>query len=401
MKNKEIAFGFIQDGKIFLKSWGSYPDREIGTIKDDDESSSVDYFKSKFEELALKIEQLTKTIEDSENKGSYLMKLKHLKASLPNHDGLGDYAQLHEILEKRENELSSIIEKNRHKNTELKKEMITEIKEIIQIVNWRESTEKIHDIKSRWICTGNAVEELQEELEEEFWQIISDFFERKKAFYADKEKLIQNRKDAYQQLVDQAKKLKTLDSKERFFQLKKLKEEWKEIGNIPREEYEGLWKEFAELTRRKPSFSTLKVDLVLNDLEEMFSGKRNYHFKELENIKKNLSRFRPQNQDEYLKRKKSFQLIQLISEKDFVERLASKRFPDLNTLEADKKKGIKVGILNELISRDQSDLAKYEENSANFNSGTEAMKQLVDKKIQQQRNKIQTKELLLKYFQGR
>jgi hypothetical protein len=36
---KEIPFGKILENKIILNGWGAYPDREIGVVREDEETS--------------------------------------------------------------------------------------------------------------------------------------------------------------------------------------------------------------------------------------------------------------------------------------------------------------------------------------------------------------------------
>ncbi len=402
MSKKEIPFGFIEGNDIYLKGWGSHPDRKIGEIKDDDEQASLAYFHEKFNELSQKVEALERDISEAENKGSFLMKLKHLKGSLKNHDGLGDYLPIDEKLSQIEEDLEGLIQQNRLRNTELKQAMIEEAKEIEKIINWQESTEKIHEIKTRWIKTGNATEALNESLDEEFWDIVSRFFERKKSFYEDKKRLMQKRKESYESLVDEARKVNDLYGKQRFELINQLKERWNETGNIPKEEYVGLKRAFDSLIRKK-NFSppqTFDIAQSLANLKKYYNKEATYHFRELESIRKNLIRFKPHQPELKQLRKEAFWFIQLISERDFIEKLAINRFPELKRLEEEKRQSIRVGILKELINRDRDDLAKFEENQANFSHGNEEMKQLVEKKMSQQRNKIQVKEALLKHLTG-
>ena len=127
MSEKEIPFGNIKDDKIFLNAWGEHPERQIGEVREDEESS-IAYFVEKYEELVKKINDLEKEIEESVNKGSFLMKLKHLKSQLSEHDGLGDYIVLEERLTKQEALLEDIIQKNRERNSEIKKSLLEEIR---------------------------------------------------------------------------------------------------------------------------------------------------------------------------------------------------------------------------------------------------------------------------------
>ncbi|MBV6640125.1 MAG: DUF349 domain-containing protein [Cyclobacteriaceae bacterium] len=402
MSKKEIPFGFIEGDDIYLNPWGSHPKRKIGEIKEGNEQSSLAYFEEKFKDLSAKVDSLEKDINEAENKGSFLMKLKHLKDSLPAHDGLGDYLPIEEKLVQLEDDLKSLIAQNRVRNKEIKEAMILEAREIEKIINWQESTEKIHDIKTRWIKTGNAPDDVNESLDEDFWDIISRFFERKKSFYEDKKRLMQKRKESYVSLVEEARKIKELHGKERFEKINELKEKWNETGNIPKEEYVELKKEFDMYMKKKSFSPPPQIDLIklLENLKKFYNREASYHPRDLDFQRKNLIRFKTQHPELKRLRKEAFWFFQLISERDFIEKLAGNRFPDFRQLDEDKKQSIKVGILKELLSRDKEDFAKFEENQANFSAGNREMQQLVDKKINQQKNKIQVKEALLKHLTG-
>ncbi|CAN0218027.1 unnamed protein product, partial [Chrysoparadoxa australica] len=243
---------------------------------------------------------------------------------------------IEEKLQKLETDLNALIEQNRVRNTELKESMIEEAKEIAQIFNWQESTEKIHDVKSRWIKTGNAKENINEELDEAFWEIISSFFERKKSFYEDKKRLMLKRKESYENIVEEAKKINDLYGKARFEKMNELKERWNETGNIPKEEYLDLKRQFDSLIRRK-SFSAappqMDVARFVDDLKKYYNKELSYQPRELEFQRKNLIRFKPHQPELRQLRKEAFWFLQLISERDFIEKLAGMRFPEFKRIE--------------------------------------------------------------------
>ncbi|MEM9897524.1 MAG: DUF349 domain-containing protein, partial [Bacteroidota bacterium] len=160
----EIPFGYIKSGKIYQSAWDSHPDREIGEVRDEDNEKSTRFFIDRFTDLSAKVKEVTDKIDQTENKGSFLMKLIHLKESLPKHDGLGDYLSLQDTLLKYESLVRDIIQKNRLRNTEIKTALIEEARQIVEIINWKEASEKIGDLKSRWIKTGSAEEGKNEEL---------------------------------------------------------------------------------------------------------------------------------------------------------------------------------------------------------------------------------------------
>lgn len=395
MEITEIPFGFVKEGRIYQNAWGTNKEREIGEVRDDDIEKSAGFFQERFADLTKKVDEVTEKIDSTENKGSFLMKLVHLKEHLPSHDGLGDYTSLLERIEKYESLVRDIIQKNRTRNTDIKTALIEEAKTIHDIINWKEATEKAHDLKSRWIKTGSAEEDKNEQLEEEFWGIITDFFERKKQFYEDKQKLTEHRKKQYEELVAAAEQLQELHGQQRFEQVKSLKEQWKEIGGIPAEFYKPLFDDFNKWLKGGKRFeSRTDYKSILQKLENIKSGNAPFDKKELDALKKSIFRDRARSED----KKNALELIQLLVEKDFILKLANKRFPDFPKLDQEKKNSIKTGILRDLIQRDEDDLKVYEENSANFSSADGSMNKLVEGKINGQKKKIRIKSKLLEWI---
>ncbi|WP_420316600.1 DUF349 domain-containing protein [Ekhidna sp.] len=392
MDISQVPFGFIKDDKVFLSEWGTNPDREIGEVRDGDPDKSIQFFQERFNDLENKIKEVTEKIDSTENKGSFLMKLVHLREHLPQHDGLGDYQNLHDQIEKYENLVKDIIQKNRVRNTEIKTALIEELKQSVEIVNWKEATEKINDIKSRWIKTGSAEDDKNDQLEEDFWGILKEFFDRKKKFFEDKQKLVEHRKKQYEELVEEAKKLVDLHGQQRFNSVKELKERWKDVGGVPAEFYKPLSGEF-NLHLKGKKFQSVDYTSILKELNDVKSGKKEYNKEELDKLKKSIFRDKSRNPEKH----ECLQLIQLLGEREFVKKLTQKRFPDFAKLDSEKKKGIRKGIINDLISRDKEDLKTYEENSANFSSLDGKMNKIVENKIKSQKRKIEVKSRLLEW----
>ncbi|WP_421872520.1 DUF349 domain-containing protein [Marinoscillum sp.] len=403
MSEKEIPFGKIKDDKIFLNSWGDNPERQIGEVRDN-EGSSITYFQEKYDELVKKIDDLEEEINTSQNKGSFLMKLKHLKTQLTSHDGLGDYEALEKRLSQQESLLEDIIEKNRERNSEIKKSLLEEIKAAADKINWKEATQEIHDIKARWIKTGNPKDEDHEDLEDEFWGVIQAFFEKKKDFYEDKKRLGELRKKDYEEIIERTKTLENLHGKAKFEKIAELKQAWREVGNIPKEEYTELLKVFNQkLKPKRPRVSSapdVDISQITHQLSAFFEGTETYNFKKLDEIKGKLKAFRPQDADGKKTKSDAFNKVQLLMERDFIDKLANKRFKNFRELDKAKKRQIRMGILEELINRDQTDLDKYQENSANFSSSGAGGLGFIEKKLAQQETKIKTKKQLLELIKA-
>ncbi|MEP1034736.1 DUF349 domain-containing protein [Ekhidna sp.] len=389
----QVPFGFIKGDKVFQSGWDGNPDREIGEVRDEDHEKSTQFFQERFSDLEKKITEVTEKIDATENKGSFLMKLVHLREHLPQHDGLGDYQALQDKILQYESLVRDIIQKNRVRNTEIKNALIEEAKQIVEIINWKEATEKVNDIKGRWIKTGSAEEDKNEQLETSFWDIIKEFFDRKKQFFEDKQKLTDHRKRQYEELVEEAKKLADIHGQERFNKVKALKEQWQEVGGIPAEFYKPLNNQFNQQLKGKRFIPPTDYSETLKRLIAIKKGNESFNKEELDKTKKALFRDRSRNQE----KQQCLELIQLLNEREFVKKLSLKRFPDFSKLDLEKKKTIRKGIINDLISRDREDLKIYEENSANFSSPDGKMNKMVESKIRGQKRKIEVKSKLLEW----
>ncbi len=322
------------------------------------------------------------------------MKLLHLKEQLPQHDGLGDYQVLLEKLERNESLVKDIIQKNRARNTEIKTALIEEVKEAVEAINWKEGTDKVNDIKARWIKTGNAEEGKNDELEEEFWDLVKAFFDRKKNFYEDKQRLTEMRQKQYENLVSEAEKVSELFGKVRFDRIKQLREEWRNVGGVPSEIFKPLIEQFNYYLKAKKSAPKTDYSMILSSLMALKASKEPIDKRELELIRKNAFNDKSRNPE----KKQVLEWIQLLLERDFINNLASKRFKDFHKLDGEKKKSIRLGIVKDLITRDREDLKTYEENSANFSSYDGKVNKMVVGKLKNQQRKIHIKEKLLEWI---
>lgn len=246
MSKKKIDFGYIQEDKIFLNGIEGNPDREIGVVKDGNEEESVQYFVNRFNVLEGKIDVLEKAISEAENKGSFLMKLLHMKDSLYSYDGLGDYTVLRERLDVLEAQIAEIVNQNRKRNTEIKRGLTRELEEVIKGSDWNETTEAVKDVKMRWLKTGKPEEEYEVEFEEKFEGMIKDFFEKKRVFYEDKKKLIDQRIRKYERLIREMKGLarNSPDMDKAEARCSEIRREFRNVGKVPPTVFTSLMRKF-------------------------------------------------------------------------------------------------------------------------------------------------------------
>ena len=96
MENKDFLeearkYGYVQDNQVWLKPFLDFPARQVGEVKDV-EDESLQYFAYRFETFREKVNALLAKVAESENKGSFLMKVMHLKEQVEKYDALGDFA---------------------------------------------------------------------------------------------------------------------------------------------------------------------------------------------------------------------------------------------------------------------------------------------------------------------
>jgi len=393
---KSFPNGFIENETIYRNAWGEHPARIIGIVKNVD--FSIAYFESNFEKFKSQVDMLIERIDQTENRGSFLNKAKHLKATLPELKGLGDFQALdHKISDLIELILKTI-KGNRTKNTEIKGQLIRQIKAATDLLHWGEATTQILSIQKKWFHTGPAKASKEARLNEEFKNILNSFFDQKKFFYDDKNNLIAFYERKYEALIQEAKKLESLSEDQKLPKLESLKIAWKENGIIKKIKYDHLKKEFDRAN--KPIKVDFSLDQVLQLIQKLKTKK--------EISKSDLIKYRQQltpfNKNGFNHPKLKLLLtegnewLDLSEELLFVEGLCQKKHLKFHEKSMKEQMAIKVQITHKLLKRDQSELKNLEDNSIIFNSKNSAFSEIVAKKIKSQKNKIKVKKKLLLNF---
>jgi hypothetical protein len=87
---------------------------------------------------------------------------------------------------------------------------------------------------------------------------------------------------------------------------------------------------------------------------------------------------------------------EIVFEKLFLERLAVSKYDDFHQKDRIEKKKIKMGILRDLIHRDESELATVKDNAENFRTNEEDFEVMMRRKIGTFKRKIDVKTFILK-----
>lgn len=422
MENTQLSneYGYIRDGKIYLRGYLDYPDRQIGEVKLSEEAT-INYFTQRFKIAEQKVEELRNLITEAQNKGSYLMKLVHLRQYLAEFDGLGDYIVLFNRLDEMEEELRQIIIVNRARNLEIKQSLVKEAEVIAESTEWQETTDKLKDLKTKWIKTGAAEKEFEDALELQFNELVDGFFKRRKDFFDEQNRLVRTRSAQYDSLIERAQALRSQsDIDVGMSTLKKLQEEWKTVGKIPNKKATFLWKKFKKANdtfyehykrvKGIPSRPAVRrvdpkvlaqekmcaeAESLINAADINVAAERG---KQLLMEWKNLG-VNPKMQDRKLGER--FRLAcDKIFELNYLMRVVKRKHHFFDQKKIEDKVRIKITIMTDLIRKDKSELDLYE--TSITGGGPIDKNQTIDKmvlsKLSIQKRKIGVKEKILHEF---
>jgi hypothetical protein len=413
-------YGYVRDNKVYLRGFLGYPDRQIGEVKQSVEAS-VKYFRDRFETATQKVEELHELVKEAQNKGSYLMKLLHLRQYLIEFDGLGDYPALLERLDTLEAELRTTIVHNRGRNLEIKRALLQEAEGLADSTDWKETSEKFKELKAKWIKTG-AVDKEHEEIEGQFDAIVNGFFDRRKAYFEQKNEISRRRVSRYEDLVRQAMYLKdSTDLDVTASKFKRLQEQWKKVGKVPKAMAGTTWEDFKKANdvfferykKAKGQSGTyvkrvdpkkLAQEKLTKEAEELLQSSDITHASE--RAKQLLMEWKnvgvnPKFQDRQLS-DRFRAACDKIFEMNYLMRVVKRKnfFFDKKPL-VDQLQ-IKISVMSDLIRKDKMELDTYEGNVDGMNmlNKSQTMDKMVVSKLNVQKRKISVKELLLNQFKA-
>lgn len=414
----ENPYGYIKDGKVYLKGFLGKEDREIGEVKED-EASTISYFEARFEQIRDKVAKLKSDIQENQNKGSFLMKLIHLRDSLFSSDALGDFIPLIDELNVQEEFLNEIIQANRSKNLEVKKGLILEAEALKNDTDWKNTAEAMKELKLRWIKTGPVEKDIHEAIEQEFNDSIQTFFENRRHFYEGLALQAEENIKIYEALVIQAREAHDLpDAKMAFEISKRIQKEWKEAGKVPAEKRQPLWDEFSKLNNRifsrykrtlnpgpsmHPKEVLRKIEGMVEELKKLAHQPTSYAIttraKAIQEDWKKLPAHKPKEANLPARSYQFF--MDIIFEKAFLEKLAYGKYESFDSKAMEEQNQIKSAILKDLLHRDQSELETMQNNSDNFRVQTPDFEMMMRKKLSGLKRKVDVKNYILKQLSPR
>lgn len=167
--------------------------------------------------------------------------------------------------ERRENNRSkyfSDLNKQRVKNRQMKQALISEARSVSQFsTDWKQTGDKLHELMERWKEVGSVDKEYNDSLWNEFNGIRQDFFNRRRIYYEERDRLFQENSRRKGQIVQEAANIASRSdySVQTTERMKELDREWRNIGSAGKINEHQLWSLFQSA---KDSF---------------WSGKRSYN----------------------------------------------------------------------------------------------------------------------------
>lgn len=404
MENKE--YGYVLDGKIYRKAFMDFPDLIIGELKETEEQT-LTYYKERFDLAVGQVEAVKSKIESNTNKGSFLMKVIHLKDTMHEFDAIGDFEGLYATLNALHTELDEYIEANRQKNLDIKTALLVELKEVAESHDWKASSALVKEIQGKWLKTGAVAKEKRAEIEDAFKDVTQRFYERRSAFYADLSKMAEEKESAFEEFLEKAEALKSIkDIAELHKVISTYKEQWHALGKIKPVKHSEFWEQFqtiikAALNQAKkiekvkskisPEANRNSKEAIIGELEKANESilpkvdlnAINRKWKAIGPVGK---KFSEELSEKYLR------LSGIISEKKFLNTLVEKKSKkgasddDLNKL--------RIRLVRGLLDRDYSELKTFEENMGKFNMAS-GLDNLLDRKLAQQKLKVEIKKDIL------
>ncbi len=409
MARKEHPFGYIENNDIYLKGFLQHPDRKIGEVKESSEKS-IQYFEDRYVTFSGKLDQLVESVEQSNNKGSFLMKIQHMIDQLGVYNGLGDFVVLYNRLKALENSITGDIEGNRKKNKELKETLIKEIEVFVEAKNWSIDKDKVKDIQQRWIRIGKVEDELQDVFEDRYRELTSEFFDSYKDHLDAQKELHEIRKYKYEDILSRATNLVKESNPKASEAFKELQKEWKDVGFVPKPVFTPLLERFKELgnafftnvkkkAAQKKEIPQDEINEARKDLTSHALSLYQLSYSQLAEALKTLKdkwKSYKASVGKFTLSKDFFIALQYGEEYVFVYNLAKRLTEGFSEKDSSERAKLFFSVLVKQIEKEKNDIFSYEENKSQFsivnNSGFSKM---VDSELETKKRKLKAKEQIL------
>ncbi|SOE21843.1 protein of unknown function [Spirosomataceae bacterium TFI 002] len=411
----ENEYAYIKDSKVFLKGYLDMPDRQIGEVKRTEEEA-FQYFVNRYEIATNKVDQLEKEIEEAQNKGSYLTKLLQLRKRLYNFDGIGDFLPLLKRLDEKEEILNGLIAENQENNLQIKQALLEEAKKYEDSTDWMPSSDALQDIRTRWIRTGPVDKDRNDELEEAFKLILDNFYQRRKTFFDEQNRQIDEGKARLEELIELARMLvRNKDIDQAFEDMKSYQREWKEIDVVPPKLVKFLYRKFRQYNtyfyekyaKEKGIEVKKRVDprvesqlKMMKEAERLSSAENEEIFNATSAAKVLLNEWKKVRVPSHLADRNVAERFRSACDKIFelsyLMKVVTRKHPTFNFYTDEQKIAVKYREMENIVRRARTDLEELVSNSQNAGSNMgEDMERMMMNNLKTQKRKLLMKEVIL------
>jgi hypothetical protein len=416
----ENEYAYIKDSKVFLKGYLNLPERQIGEVKRTEEEA-FQYFVNRYDIAVKKVEDLENEIDSAANKGSYLTKLLQLRKRLESFDGIGNFIPLLNKLDVKEAYLNGLIELNQKNNLKVKEELLKETKAIVDSDDWGPVSDELQEIRTRWIRTGPVENKINTEKEEEFKLLLDSFYQRRKTFFDEQNRIIDERKAKYEALIELSYDLhRRKDWEDAFEDMKKYQREWKDVGELPAKMMKYLYRNFKKSnTGYYEKYCKVKGIQVQRRVDPRVEAQVRM-MKEAEKLSEaeNDAIFDATNKAKYLLNEwKNVRVPSHVADRNVAERFRSacdkifelsylmkvvgRKHPTFNFLDNSQKNQTKYREMENIVRRARQDLDDLEQSTDMGSGESEDMDRMMYNNLKTQKRKLLMKEIILEELRHR
>lgn len=163
-----------------------------------------------------------------------------------------EFKAITQKIHERKSELFEKIKEEQQANLEKKQAIISQLETIASAENpdhsfWQNNVMKIENLREAFFTTGRIPKETSSDTWSKFKNLLHEINNKKNTFYKDLKKIQQENLKKKNDLLEIAKANKDSEDWEVALNLyKKIQNEWKNIGHVPRKYSDKLWDEFRE-----------------------------------------------------------------------------------------------------------------------------------------------------------
>jgi hypothetical protein len=164
-----------------------------------------------------------------------------------------EFKEISNKIHERKSELSAAIESEQTVNLDKKNQIITDIKKLAEPTEtpnhnyWQNAIRKVEDLRSEFLKTGSVPRKLSNQNWNDFKTTLRNFNTTKNNYYKSLKGSQQNHLEEKLKLIQTAKDNMNNEEWDIAVPLfKKLQEDWKKIGHVPKSMTNKIWDEFRD-----------------------------------------------------------------------------------------------------------------------------------------------------------